>query len=241
MEFTFKDFKKRALDTSLSNIEKVGFPDSYRKDSEALILEDISTKLLLDQESISVLDVGCGCSGLTELMIEKAKKNSFELTLVDSEEMLSNLKNVNDKNIKLVPGYFPEIESIKNSKGSFDAILVYSVLQYVFLEQNIYTFIHRCIDLLKTDGRLLLGDIPNFEARKRFLESGDGHKFISNQNKESSTGVDIQHENEERIDDAVIMSILTRFRKFGCETYLMPQNKNLPFGNRREDILIVKR
>jgi hypothetical protein len=50
------------------------------------------------------------------------------------------------------------------------------------------------------------------------------------------------HENlNQKMDDTVIFSLMMRLRKFGCETYLLPQNPDLPMANRREDILIVKR
>lgn len=239
MEFTFKDFQKRALEKGLTKIEKIGFPESYRKDSENIILEDISNKLLLQREALEILDIGCGCSGLTDLLVAQSEKNLSRITLIDSEEMLSNLQDYKNDSVVKIPGYFPEIDELKDLSQKYDAILVYSVLQYVFIEQNVFSFIHRCIDLLKPGGRLLIGDIPNFEARKRFLSSEEGRLFAGN--KVELGGVDIKHEDRERIDDSVVISILSRFRKFECETYLMPQNKNLPFGNRREDILIVKR
>ena len=43
-----------------------------------------------------------------------------------------------------------------------------------------------------------------------------------------------------QIDDGVILGVLQRYRGFGYDSYLLPQNENLPFANRREDILIVR-
>lgn len=34
---------------------------------------------------------------------------------------------------------------------------------------------------------------------------------------------------------------MQRYRTAGYETYLLPQNKNLPMANRREDIIIERR
>ena len=34
---------------------------------------------------------------------------------------------------------------------------------------------------------------------------------------------------------------MQRYRAAGYETYLLPQNKNLPMANRREDIIIERR
>lgn len=43
------------------------------------------------------------------------------------------------------------------------------------------------------------------------------------------------------MDDSIVLAIVARLRRFGCEAYLVPQNDNLPMANRREDILVVKR
>lgn len=44
----------------------------------------------------------------------------------------------------------------------------------------------------------------------------------------------------EKIDDAVVFSILQRYRNASFDTYLLMQDKKLPMANRREDILIKK-
>ena len=244
MELSFDDFKNRAKDPKLSKWEKIGFPDAYRKETEIFILNDIVEKLdLQNPKTKNILDIGCGCSGLVELIINYSIDNNKKLFLIDSNEMLANIgSNANvHPQIHLLPGYFPDMEipaAVSNEK--FDAILVYSVIQYPFLEGNVYKFIHRCIELLVDGGRLLIGDIPNFSKRERFLNSNEGQVFLS-QNIEISKNILTDHEKFERVDDSIIFSILQRFRNFGCETYLLPQSSDLPFANRREDILIIKR
>ena len=84
MELTFEDFKKRALDNSLSPWEKIGFPDSYRKDVEKFIFNDIKTKLDLNNSN-EILDIGCGCSELVLHLISFCKQNNSQLYLNDSE------------------------------------------------------------------------------------------------------------------------------------------------------------
>ncbi|MFC1785827.1 class I SAM-dependent methyltransferase [Candidatus Neomarinimicrobiota bacterium] len=245
MELTFNDFRKRAQNSNLSKWEKIGFPDSYRKETEKLIFDDIVLKLWLNKGSVNrILDIGCGCSNLVTFLIEFSNEFDKNLTLIDSKEMLDNIPKYlykNHYNIITIAGYFPQIELIPDEKAQgFDAINVYSVIQIAFPEQNIYKFIHKCIDLLKPNGRLLIGDIANVSARERFLKSEDGKNFQDNINTVPEK-MRFQIENEERIDDAVVLSILHRFRNFGCETYLMPQAPGLPLANRREDILIIKR
>ncbi len=243
MEFKFNSFKNRAVDPNLTKWEKIGFPDEYRKGREYDIFLDISNKLDLERENKRILDIGCGCGDLVTILAKHSEAMNNELVLVDSAEMLSNIDDpivINNNKIKLLPGRFPEELSsfIQTEKNSFDAILVYSVIQYVFLESSIFSFIHSCVDLLKPGGLLLIGDIPNISVRERFLKSDAGLEFMKNS--ENSTGI-IQHENYERMDDSILFAIMSRFRSFNCETYLLPQNPKLPFGNRREDIIIKKR
>jgi SAM-dependent methyltransferase len=240
MEFSFEDFKKRALDKDLSKWEKIGFPNSYRAgEIENHIFLDISTKLDL-KNCKKILDIGSGCSDLVIKLINYSTKNNVELYLNDSNEMLENIpKEIVSSGINFIPGMFPnEVNFSKDSLNTFDAIIVYSVIQYVFNYQSIYQFIHECIKFLKPGGRLLIGDVPNFNCRERFLNSSESSEFKNNK---VSVSVDIVHENIDRLDDSIVMSILLRFRNFGCETYVLPQPKSLPFANRREDILIVKR
>ena len=239
MEYTFEDFKNRANSKNLSKNEKIGFPDSYRIEKDKHILEDISFKLNLFK-SKSFLDIGCGCSDLVVHIIKNCIKRKSKIHLIDSEEMLSQISTellVNDL-VNTFPGSFPKIS--KKLKIKYDSILVYSVIQYSFAHDNFYNFIHSCLDLLNPGGRLLIGDIPNFQSRERFLNSNSGNDFkksFDNKNFDFK----IVHNDRERIDDSVVMSVLSRFRTFGYETYLMPQNEILPFANRREDILIIKR
>jgi hypothetical protein len=37
-----------------------------------------------------------------------------------------------------------------------------------------------------------------------------------------------------------LIAIPQRYKNFGFETYLLPQDERLPLSNRREDILIIK-
>ena len=238
MEWNFDDFKNRAKDNKLTPSEKVGFPESYRKGKEHLILEDILKKTNLSTNQ-RVLDIGCGCSDLTYLLIRYCEENEINLFLNDSHEMLSQLNFSNSKNIKLIPGKFPDILDNKPFDKSFDVILIYSVIQYVFNDGNMYSFIHNCLSILNKEGLILIGDIPNISSRDRFIKSDEGKKFLKY--KQEDTSVKIIHQNHERIDDSIILSLIQRFRNFDCETYLLPQPNNLPFGNRREDIIIKKR
>ncbi len=242
MDYTFNEYKKRAATASLSKWEKVGYPDSYRRNLEGKIYNDINSKLKLDQNNLNILDIGCGCSGLVDQIIINSNKNSSNLYLVDSEEMLNNInKELLSNKVKLIPGFFPKLDYFETKFNIFfDRILVYSVTQIAFLEQDISGFIHKCVNMLKPDGLILMGDISNTSARDRFLASEKGKNFLKKGAK-FQISINIKQNKQKELDDSIINSIISRFRNFGCETYLLPQPDNLPFGYRREDILIKKR
>lgn len=238
-ELTFDDFREMAKNPGLSGSEKIGFPDSYRKGFSKAILRDILTKLpLAEKEQQVVMDIGCGCDELTFDLIDLCKAKNHTLILIDSEEMLKHIPD--DKNLIKIPGKFPfHNELLAGFAGKIDHILCNSVLFYVFANDNMYTFLHEAVNLLKNGGHFLVGDLANVDKRDRFLDSEEGKKFRQNSN--SAKGSTAHENRDQKMDDAIIFAIMTRFRRFGCETYLMPQHHDLPMANRREDILIVKR
>jgi hypothetical protein len=243
-ELTFEDFKNLARNQELSQYEKIGFPDSYRRGKNRSIIGDIDAKIpILSSKNKTIVDVGCGCSDLVKDLIKICKKNKHKLILIDSEEMLKLVPNA--PHVIKYAGYFPNIpELFRRYAGKIDYILTYSVLHYVFTEGNIFSFIHKALDLLKSNGLFLIGDIPNTNKRKRFLQSKEGIKFQQNKakfDKENMNKVLTPNDSSQKIDDPVLVSILMRYRDFGYETYLLPQNADLPMANRREDILIIKR
>ena len=241
-DLSYEKFKELAQNDKLNNIEKVGFPIEYRQDKEKFIFDDIITKLgIEDEKNKTILDIGCGCSNLTLMLIEYCKTNKHKLILIDSEEMLNNLPEYDF--ILKVKGYYPKSceKFIENYKGKIDCIITYSVIQYVFNEQSIFDFIDTSLTLLKELGVMLIGDIPNISKRKRFFASKEGIKYHQNFTGRRERPIvkfnDIEAKN---MDDSVVMSIIQRCRLSGFDSYILPQDKKLPMANRREDILIIK-
>lgn len=239
---TFEQFRDMARDSSLSRHEKIGFPNDYREKYTTAIFKDICNKLpALEETHKKIADIGCGCDALALNMIECAEVHEHELYLLDSSEMLGLLPD--SLAASKIPGQFPKDESfLKKHQNGFDAVLVYSVMQHVILEDNPFTFIDRAIELLTPGGRLLLGDLPNRTKRKRFFLSPEGirtHQAYTNS--EEIPKVDMTELETEKLDDSILFSILIRYRMAGMETYLMPQNVDCPMANRREDIIIEKR
>jgi len=241
--FNFAQFKKMAKDQSLSCYEKIGFPDEYRKGKEALIFDDILSKIpnLEKQKKLNVLDIGPGCSDLPKLTMKLCKKNNHQLTWCDSKEMLSNLPD--DKFIKKIDGPFPQtFDKLKkaNPEG-FDIIICYSVFHYIAFEFNIFDFLDKAILLLRDGGQMIIGDIPNFSKRQRFFASNNGIKFHQHFMKTKSLPqVEYNKVQEKVIDESMLDAMITRARFNGCDAYLVPQNSDLAMANRRDDLIIRK-
>ncbi|HTJ93774.1 MAG TPA: class I SAM-dependent methyltransferase [Pararobbsia sp.] len=239
--FGYEDFRRMADDQTLSMQEKIGFPDSYRDGHEQAIFSDITGKLSnILGRSKAVLDIGPGCAGLPRLLIDHCVAQDHALVLVDSPEMLAHLPDA--KGVAKLPGFYPNCEDVLDGwKGKFDAILCYSVLQYIFVEAGFWKFLDYSIELLASGGQMLIGDIPNVSKRKRFFASNTGIRFHQSfMNTADVPEVDFRAVETNRIDDAVILGLIMRARAQGCDAYWLPQSSALPMANRREDVLIVK-
>lgn len=237
----YDSFKKLANDKSLSTYEKIGFPIEYRKNKENFIFNDIISKCnLFESQGKSVLDIGCGCSPLTKLIIDYCKNKNHKLVLNDSDEMLSLIE---DKNCQKVSGFYPSIQNeiLKSEPEGFDIILCYSVFQYIIFDSNMWDFLDSAISILKNGGQMLIGDIPNLSKRKRFFSSENGIKFHQEfMCTKDKPLVEYNKVEPKELDDGIFDAVVQRARNSGCDAYILPQNKNLPMANRRDDILILK-
>jgi len=237
----FEDFRRLAADNSLSAYEKIGFPDSYRAGREPAIFADILRKLPpLNRSGARVLDIGPGCSDVPRLLIEHCQQHSQELHLVDSQEMLDQLPH--PEGVHKTAAFYPECPAlIELLTEKTDAIILYSVLQYIFVDTNLWKFLDTTLALLAPGGTLLLGDIPNISMRKRFFASPTGkqfHRDFTGRGEDpevSYNGLEPGH-----IDDSVVFAILQRSRAAGFHGFVLPQPPELPLANRREDIVIVR-
>ncbi|HBL29149.1 MAG TPA: SAM-dependent methyltransferase [Acidobacteria bacterium] len=241
-DLDFAGFQALARDPSLSLHEKVGFPDSYRAGKEEAILRDVRGKLTqLDATGRQVLDVGTGCSGVARGLIDLCRERSHDLTLIDSAEMLALLPDT--PGVTKRAGRFPEDHAafLADRRGRLDAILVYSVVQYVFREGNVFAFLDACLELLAGGGELLIGDIPNRSMRRRFFRSPAGvrlHQEFTGSDEIPEVPADLLEPGQ--IDDGALLGLVLRARAAGYHAFLVPQAADLPMANRREDLLIRK-
>jgi hypothetical protein len=240
-KLSYEDFRRMAGNSSLSRYEKIGFPDEYRAGFEELIFADVLAKLPgLDQPGRTVVDIGPGCSDLPRMLIRHSVERGHRLVLVDSEEMLAQLPD--GPGVEKRAARYPDCaDLLERHAAGVDAILAYSVLQYVFATASVYDFLDRSLGLLAHGGAMLIGDIPNVSKRKRFLASPAGARYHRSYTG-SGDPPDVRFNAVEPglSDDAVVLGLLARARASGCEAYVVPQPDDLPMANRREDVLIRK-
>lgn len=222
----------------------------YEKDEglEPLILSDILSKLNIEKKN-RVLDIGCGCSALTYLFIEKLKSFDCKVTFFDIPEVIKKLENGLEyhENFTFKVGLFPDNYNSNYEKDKFDRICIYSVLQCT---DNPEKFIDEAVKMLNTSGKLLLGDIPNINKKGRFLSSEFGKSFdakyhdkdiseIEHFNSHIDYASKVQNQNK-NINDELVTAIFRKYRYLGYNVYVSPQELNLPFSYTREDIIIEK-
>jgi cyclopropane fatty-acyl-phospholipid synthase-like methyltransferase len=241
-DLTFDDFRRMASDETLSDHEKVGFPDAYRAGREQAILADLRAKLpALDAHGAVVIDLGAGCGELAGLLRAHCAAHGHALTFVDSPEMLAH--HADGPDLTKVAGRFPHEceELLERQAGSVDALVAYSVLQYAFADASPFAFLDAALALLAPGGRLLLGDLPNASMRKRFLASAAGaahHRAYSGRDEDPH--VDFNALDAGQLDDGALVGLLLRARAAGFHAWLVPQAPELPMANRREDLLIAR-
>ena len=235
---TFKDFEELASDSD--QYRRIGFPANLRASYEKAIHEDIKSKMNgLSVKNSSMLDIGAGASNFYKFLVNALEDNGGSYTALDSQAVLDTIP---DPRVMKVCGRFPDSLShwLKDQASSYDYILVYSVLQYVIGQTCVFKFLDSALDLLKPGGIMLIGDIPNHDMKIRLNRSEEGRlyhaKFYSNYPypEEDPWLKSIP-------DDSTILSLVSRARKYGYDAWVQSQADNLPFSNRREDIIIRRR
>ncbi len=239
---TFDDYRRLAVDPTLDNSIKSGDPTGLRIEAYERIVRDIIAKVpALGHKGKTIVDIGVGCGDVGRTLIEHSRKMEHKLVVSDAVEVLDQLPQ-NDSIFK-VAGNFPAqcADMIERYAGKVDGVVIYSVLHYVFPGYDVISFLDRAMGLLAEGGTLLVGDIPNASMRRRFLASGAGAQFHKAYMKTSDNPVVKFNALEpDTIDDALVLGLLMRARNSGFHAYIVPQPMDLPFANRREDLLVVR-
>jgi hypothetical protein len=239
-ELDFEDFRRLAQEPGISRNQRIGFPDSYRDGYADHILDDICNKLPpLKTKNATIIDIGPGCSELSEKLIDLCARQGHRLFLVDSIEMLDLLPNT--PFITKVPGKFPNnlAELISLIPDGCDALLCYSVFHYMIQDFGIDTISKSVATLLNESGCALLGDIPNISKRKRFFSTAEGRASHREFTGREELPTELLSENEEgKITDQTLTELITAFHEHGVKAEVTEQSPLLPMANRREDLLI---
>ena len=237
----FDDFQSMARDESLSPNERSGFPESYRAGAEGAILADIVAKAARPRRRAGdVVDIGCGATPLTQAIDNLCHDRGHELLLIDGPAVLAQLPDASG--VTKLAGRFPDLPLVEAEwTARCDAIVAYSVMQFVFVEASIFGFLDAVLAMLRPGGRILLGDLPNHSMRRRFLASEAGRAF-HHQYMQTDDEPDVSWPvlPSSELDDASVMALLSRARAAGFHAWLMPQAAGLPMANRREDLVIER-
>lgn len=216
---------------------------SFQEEAECGIVEDVFAKLH-PEPSQRLLEVGCGVG----MVLRPLASRVAEAVGVDHPSCLARFEQLGrPPNVTLVPGEWPAVEV----QGTFDRILVYSVLHYLSGVEAAKQFVSACIDRLRPGGGLMLGDVPNEDARRRFVTSPFGKEFDAQYARRKGP-LSPEHAVRDQIfaqvshrppylNDAFVMGLLADARREGMESYVMPQPAHLAFSFTREDILIWNR
>jgi ubiquinone/menaquinone biosynthesis C-methylase UbiE len=232
---------------------------TYQKFSLPFMINEVAMKLKLNESDV-LLELGCGTGTLLFPLALKVKS----VVGIDHKGMIDRLrKSPLMDNCTLLDGNWLED---KFDLPKVNKILIYSVIHYMKSLEEALDFISKALDLLKPGGMLLVGDIPNMDKKQRFSTSEIGKQFQEQWNKERQkfrTEEEIKRDeylsgvtkrNDENsltygqdeevlsfdFTDEMVAQAILYIRKLGNEAYLLPQDKSLPFGYTRDDLLIIK-
>ena len=209
----FEMFRRRACHPKAESDAdwRVGFSREHRAGNERYLAESIFS--LFDEQTRdsqwhgrAFIDIGSGASELTNEITRLCASRSMLHVACDSPEMLRHLPP--NPSRRLVSGRFPDVlDKLVALEVVSTRILAYSVLQYVLRDGILQEFVEALISLLPPGGTILLGDLPNYDLRKRQLMTES----------RPASAPDL-HE----IRDETILSLLSTGRELGLNSYCLP-------------------
>jgi 2-polyprenyl-3-methyl-5-hydroxy-6-metoxy-1,4-benzoquinol methylase len=234
----FEQFGRLASSSAEETITAGRYP--FQSDAEARIADDISAKLAFENSS-TLLDIGCGSGAISRRLAPRVRA----VTGVDHPSFAPPTDEHEASNLTFIAGRWPDVVV----PGRFNRVLMYSVLHYFEGPQKAIQAVEACVSALAPDGRLLIGDLPNQDAKARFLATHAGRNFTEQWRKR------VRGVNEAAsealgtlgaglvafIDDEFILDLLHHLRTYGLEAYTLSQPSELPFSRTREDILVWRR
>jgi SAM-dependent methyltransferase len=224
-----------------ANATVAGGRYAYQAEAERLITLDVAAKLKLCPTD-DLLEIGCGPGNLLIPLAFLCRS----ATGIDHPNAVGRLTDrlPGPPAITTVPGNFLDV---KPPEGSYSKIFMYAMLHYLSSLEEVLGFIRKAAELLRPGGRMLLGDLPNADHKRRFLATAAGRAFDERWRADRDGAAPIEGdfpgEDDDRLvgafEDSSIARIVLEMRAAGFESYILEQPTDLPFGHTREDILIV--
>jgi SAM-dependent methyltransferase len=228
---SFEAYGKLA-NSSLSLTQQAGrYP--VQAEAERLIAPDVAAKLEL-LPSDTLVDIGCGPGTILRALAPTVAS----ATGIDHPDTINQLRpRVAGTNVALLAGNFLDLKvDVRATK-----VVAYSVIQYTASPEEARRFVDKALALLEPGGRLLVGDLPNVDLRRRFQGSEEGRRFDIEWKrlaKGGDAGPVLDDSEQFVVDDAFVAGLLLHCRSKGFDAWLVRQAPDLPFGNTREDLLV---
>jgi SAM-dependent methyltransferase len=217
--------------TQLSLTQQAGrYP--VQVEAERLIAPDVAAKLELSP-SDSLIDIGCGPGTILRALAPLVAR----ATGIDHPDTIGRLRQrVQAEKVTLIAGNFLDLAV----SASASKIIIYSVIQYTASQEEAVRFLDKALSLLEPGGRLLVGDLPNLDLRRRFQASEEGKRFDAEWRRlaKGSSGPVLNDSELYDVDDAFVTRLLLHCRSKGFDAWLLRQPPELPFGNTREDLVV---
>jgi SAM-dependent methyltransferase len=216
---------------------------AVQKLAERRIFADLLPKLQIEPHH-RVLDIGCGSGVLLIPLAQMVEK----IVGLDHPDVVGALgATIRLPNVSLIGGSFPGTPV----PGLFDRIVAYSVMQCNPDYSSALAFVRAAAQLLAEGGRLIVADIPNSDRRTRFRESRRGKAFEAEWAAMRAANPAADEEADAfanlaaaaalgQLSDKQILQIASELRHDGFDVWIVPQSPDLPFGNTREDMIIVR-
>lgn len=230
--------------STLSSPTLIAGRNSFHAADEHHIVADIVCKLSLDGTQ-RLLEIGCGVGTLLNGLAARVA----EAVGVDHPSCVRKYRALYvPGNVELIEGRWPEARVA----GTFDRVLVYSLMHYLPNADAAYVFIDACLRILRPGGVLMLGDIPNPDMMHRFRQSSAGRVVHERYRQQQDRDVDdaqvvardkifaLVEPPEPYATDAFILDLLVRMRRAGMNAHVLPQPDVLPYCYSREDVVIWK-
>lgn len=177
------EFWDHIAESGKNPIESSGWVSSYTKDpftnheiQEMVNNVVIKTKPYLNKES-SVLEIGCGTGLLAEKIAPQIKMYSgIDISKIVCEKTSARLREIGIQNINISDMDSSDIG--KFEEGSFDVIIINSIVQFYPDLPYLNFVLKKCLGLLKDKGVIYIGDVRDLSLAEKYY--GSLYNFSNN-------------------------------------------------------------